>query len=331
MLKNRIRAFTLVELLVVIGIIALLVSMLLPALNKSRQQAVSIKCMSNLKQVGNAFMMYANDNHGWLPPGDTGCWHGSDGYGVEPQIFVYWHKTPLSAYRGAPQAVNDEANCTVVLALAKYLGVNNPHFVPAAQGPIAVPEFYCPAHDQTVDNLTINANFFLTDNGGGEKQSDMKYRYWGNPFGCDKDLLSLQTYGASDSIIAQGNSGNWMPLADYGASLAFLGEDQVQQNNDPDSPPPASDGTAHDGLEYARKVGTKNAASIVIMTDDTKHANKFVASTGGNLLSGKGYCMHGSAQNGWANELYGDLHVESVKYGSWRLHVEGGTYAAFWY
>ena len=67
-------AFTLVELLVVISIIALLVAILLPALNKAREQAKLISCMSNVRQVGLACITYAADNEGWYPenPGQTG-------------------------------------------------------------------------------------------------------------------------------------------------------------------------------------------------------------------------------------------------------------------
>lgn len=61
-------AFTLVELMVVIGIIALLIAMLMPALSESRQQARQTACLSNLRQIGMAIEMYAGDNQGATVP-----------------------------------------------------------------------------------------------------------------------------------------------------------------------------------------------------------------------------------------------------------------------
>jgi prepilin-type processing-associated H-X9-DG protein/prepilin-type N-terminal cleavage/methylation domain-containing protein len=67
MKTNRTKAFTLVELLVVIGIIALLISILLPALAKAREAANSAKCMSNLHQIVMASILHASDHKGYFP------------------------------------------------------------------------------------------------------------------------------------------------------------------------------------------------------------------------------------------------------------------------
>ena len=66
-MRPKPKAFTLVELLVVIGIIALLISILLPALSRARQQANLVDCMSRLHQIGNVLGVYEADNQGRIP------------------------------------------------------------------------------------------------------------------------------------------------------------------------------------------------------------------------------------------------------------------------
>ena len=79
--------FTLVELLVVIGIIALLIALLLPALGRARESANQVVCLSNLRQLGMSFVMYANQNQGRFPGASP---QTSGTAQMRPWDWIYW-------------------------------------------------------------------------------------------------------------------------------------------------------------------------------------------------------------------------------------------------
>ena len=95
--RARLGAFTLVELLVVIGIIAVLIGILMPTLSRAREQGRNARCLSNLRQIGQAMNMYAVDNKGFIIPGA-----------------VQWYTT-------TPQGGRGEENWATMLVMLKYL------------------------------------------------------------------------------------------------------------------------------------------------------------------------------------------------------------------
>ena len=101
----RRKAFTLVELLVVVGIIALLVAILMPALGRAREQAQWVKCMSNLRQCGQAFQMYVNNNKGRFPTAAAGTF---------PHDWIFWEDEPVGS---RPDRHLDKS------MIAPYLGI----------------------------------------------------------------------------------------------------------------------------------------------------------------------------------------------------------------
>lgn len=84
-MRLRPRAFSLIELIVVIGIIAILLALLMPALSRAREAARQVQCASQLRQLGLGLINYSAQNKGWLP--HWGGWHfvGGDGTGGDEE------------------------------------------------------------------------------------------------------------------------------------------------------------------------------------------------------------------------------------------------------
>lgn len=131
--------FTLIELLVVIAIIAILAAMLLPALSQARERGKATKCIGNLKQLGTAMSMYADDWNGFLPM----CYDGSSSLELDWQHMMrryvndqkWWIAAvsvfycPSASVMGLDYGMNWNINCYNVRKDTKLDRIINPNSV----------------------------------------------------------------------------------------------------------------------------------------------------------------------------------------------------------
>ncbi len=144
--------FTLVELLVVIGIIAIMMAILMPSLRKARESALRVNCASNLRQLVVALHMYGNDHHGQLP--NVSNYNGS--------ALFWWTMNPA----GGPEDTAGRGFCALY---PKYIRTPS--------------TFYCPSSEMQWDYMmgfgdATNTPWWELGHGGRERE--IGYFYTGN-------------------------------------------------------------------------------------------------------------------------------------------------------
>ena len=133
------RAFTLIELLVVISLIALLVSLLLPALGKARESGRATVCLSNLHQFAIAMSGYISDNKGYYP-GDHRQASGSSWITWAPRLRKYLGDSTDTFY--CPSALK-EYRWTPIYGYNNYVGDARPYGYGDTERPLMGDEFFC--------------------------------------------------------------------------------------------------------------------------------------------------------------------------------------------
>ena len=199
MMRNRPTGFTLIELLVVVAIIAVLVSLLLPALGAARDQARRALCMANQKQLGVGFERMIEDG----PPPTAGY------YTLGPGYFPYGWWDPM--WSGAVATGIGYASDSQEVAMLANNDLPGPTASQTAGGP---GEFLCPSADPTITgwafhNLSYGYN----------------YASLGNHDAVRKTRLSQIVYPSSAGVICDSNGdgsfdglihGTWWPTAQPG-------------------------------------------------------------------------------------------------------------------
>lgn len=249
-MKKR-NGFTLVELLVVIGIIALLISILLPTLNKARQSAQTVACLSNLRQIGIAMQMYLSERQGYFPYPTTTLTDGNCWFNV---LDPYLTKAEIGAGRtgvAADRTYSDIKQCVVykdfvdksatgaqgtLKEYARTYKMNSDlrHGTPSAPIPVGSTELLAKASDvrhpdnfvMFGDGISIDITGWVpsqVDSGNFSMQQDAKTDGTSFTYNGSETFPALRHGGGANLLFVDGHAANIvLPTANYTISTPSI-------------------------------------------------------------------------------------------------------------